>query len=67
MDAPKSKRFRELRRQNGAVTSEAVKQSLKGRRKGWLQRVFRFGGKTYEVTAVRSEEVAPVTIPSENK
>ena len=67
MDAPKSKKFRELRRKNGAVANEAVRQSLTSRRKGLLERIFSFRGKTYRVTAVREENLTSAVVPAEKK
>lgn len=64
MDAPKSKRFKELRRQNGEVTAEAVKASMTSRRRGLLSRIFNFGGKQYEVTTVHETSVQPATAPA---
>lgn len=61
MDAPKSKRFKELRREHRELTGEAVKASIKGRRLGLWKRIFSFGGKQYRVTAVgqAQPEIAP--------
>ena len=70
MDAPKSKRFRELRRRNGAVTGRAVKESIQGRRKGVLKRVFSQDGHAYKVTTISRHldldvpAVQPVPIPA---
>lgn len=63
MDAPQSKRFKELRRQNGAVSGAAVRASLKSRREGLLTRIFRIGGKKYEVSAVQATGMVPAVTP----
>jgi len=52
MEAPKSKRFQEMRRQQAELTGEAVKATIKSRREGFLKRIFRFGGKNYQVSSV---------------
>ncbi|MEL7160373.1 MAG: hypothetical protein AAFN92_06430 [Bacteroidota bacterium] len=60
MDAPQSKKFKALRRQNTALTGEAVKASIQGRRAGFLGWIFRLGGKKYKGVAVNQTQPALV-------
>ena len=52
MDAPQSKRFEELLRNNPDAGHKAIKSSIEGRRRTWLDRVFEIGGKRYKVVSL---------------
>ncbi|WP_020568978.1 hypothetical protein [Neolewinella persica] len=61
MDAPQSDRFREMQRTNKQIAQKAVRSSIAGRRRSWLERVFEFAGKRYRVVSLG--EAVPATLP----
>lgn len=52
MDAPQSERFREMQRSNKQIAQKAIKSSIAGRRRSWLERIFEFAGKRYRVESL---------------
>jgi len=60
MDAPQSDRFRAMQAADKNVADAAVKSSIAGRRRSWLERIFSFGGKKYRVVSLG--ESSPGTV-----
>lgn len=59
MDAPQSDRFRAMQAADKRVGDAAVKSSIAGRRRSWLERVFEYAGKKYRVVSLGESRHRP--------
>lgn len=66
MDAPQSERFREMQRSNKQAAQKAIKSSIAGRRRTWLERIFEFAGKRYRVESLGEATMEDLRKPVTN-
>ncbi len=57
MDAPRSDKFRQMEAASSGAAASAVKASIEGRRRSWLERIFEFAGKKYRVVALGEQKI----------
>ncbi|OAV44900.1 hypothetical protein A3850_010525 [Lewinella sp. 4G2] len=65
MDAPQSKRFKELKKTSPDAGQKVIKSSIAGRRRSWVDRIFEIAGKKYEVVSLGERQISAV--PTSNQ